>query len=316
MLVRQKPRIIEEIWCKQAASEGKRQPLEKIKGRQKMTLTISEVKLLPEIEKLAREAGRMFLEADLSGHVTVTTKSGRRDLVTSMDVKIQEFLMQRLAMLVPSSSFLCEEDLSLSGIRQVKDPAEAEGVCFIIDPIDGTANFVHGMKHSCTSIAMAAGGQVRIGVIYDPYRDELFSAVKGRGAWLNGRLLEKFDAGLADAIIAFGTAPYDDANNEETFRMGHRMYEISADVRRSGSAALDQCWTACGRYGLYAELGLSPWDIAAGMLIAEETGCLVSDIDGAPVKLNGRTTYLCGRPTSVREFLEDMATAGWRSAEE
>ena len=278
-----------------------------------MTLTISEEKLLPEIQKYAKEAGRMFLEADQLGQVTVSTKSGRRDLVTSMDLKVQETLMQKLARLVPSCSFLCEENLLLPEIRQVKDPAEAEkGVCFIIDPIDGTANFVHGMKHSCTSIAMAVDGQVRIGVVYDPYRDELFSAIKGMGAWLNGRLLEKFDAELSDAITALGTSPYDDSNNDETFRMARRLYELSADLRRSGSAALDQCWTACGRYGLFAELGLSLWDIAAGKLIAEETGCIVTDIDGAPLKLTGRTTFLCGRPSSVKEFLSDMAIAGWR----
>ncbi|MBQ9015662.1 MAG: inositol monophosphatase [Firmicutes bacterium] len=262
-----------------------------------------------EIEKLAVKAGRMIRSADRD--VKVSTKSGRRDLVTSKDLEIQRMLMQRLDILCSPCSFLCEEDLSLPGIRQIADPEEVnEGVCFIIDPIDGTANFVHGLQHSCTSIAMTVDGKTRIGVIYDPYREELFSAGLGRGTWLNGHRLPEFDLKLADAITVFGTAPYDDSTNAPTFRMAHLLYELSADVRRTGSAALDCCWTACGRFGLYAELSLSPWDFAAGKLIAEETGCSVTDINGAPLKFEGKPSILCGRPSAVKEFL-----AAWKGAQ-
>lgn len=255
-----------------------------------------------EIEKLAVKAGRMIRGADRD--VKVSTKSGRRDLVTSKDLEIQKMLMQRLDTLCSPCSFLCEEDLSLPRIRQITDPQEInEGVCFIIDPIDGTANFVHGLQHSCTSIAMTASGKTRIGVIYDPYREELFSAGLGRGAWLNGHRLPEFDQELSDAITVFGTAPYDDSTNAPTFRMARLLYELSADVRRTGSAALDCCWTACGRFGLYAELSLSPWDFAAGRLIAEETGCSVTDINGGPLKFEGNPSILCGRPSAVKEFL-------------
>ena len=270
-----------------------------------------------EIEKLAVKAGRMILKADRSGDrdFTVSTKSGRRDLVTSKDLEIQKMLIQRLDILCSPCSFLCEEDLSLPKIRQITDPEEVnEGVCFIIDPIDGTANFVHGVQHSCTSIAMTVGGQTRIGVIYDPYREELFSATKGRGTWLNGHRLPEFDAGLADSITVFGTAPYDDSTNEPTFRMAHLLYELSADVRRTGSAALDCCWTACGRFGLYAELGLSPWDYAAGKLIAEEAGCSVTDINGAPLSFQGKPSILCGRKTAVKEFLAARERASGKEA--
>lgn len=259
-----------------------------------------------EIEQLAVKAGRMILKADLSssGDTKVRTKSGRRDLVTSKDLEIQKMLMQRLDIFASPCRFLCEEDLKIPGIKMVRDPSDLEeGTCFIIDPIDGTANFVHGQKHSCTSIAMTVQGETRIGVIYDPYRQELFSAIKGGGAWLNGHRLPEFDAGLADTISVFGTAPYDDTTNAPTFRLAHLLYEMSADVRRTGSAALDCCWTACGRFGLYAELGLSPWDYAAGKLIAEETGCIVTDIHGDPLTLTGKPSILCGRKTAVKEFL-------------
>ena len=232
-------------------------------------------------------------------------------MVTSIDIEIQKMLMTELLELVPGSRFLVEENIpSLSDViisdsdlttGDAGDPAMG-GVCFIIDPIDGTANFVHGNRHSCTSIAMVVDGEAQVGVIYDPYRDELFSARKGFGCGLNGDLLPVFDASIENEITVFGTAPYNDSVNDPTFRLALKLYELSADVRRTGSAALDCCWTACGRFGLYAELSLSAWDFAAGKLIAEETGCVVTKMDGTPITYKGKPTILCGRPTAVDQF--------------
>ena len=131
-----------------------------------------------QIDKLACMAGKMIIDADNSTHsdVKVRTKSGRRDLVTSIDVEIQQMLMKELLELIPSAKFLCEEDIPSMSDAVITDADEVnEGICFIIDPIDGTANFVHGNRHSCTSIAMTVDGETQIGVIYDPYHDELFS---------------------------------------------------------------------------------------------------------------------------------------------
>lgn len=266
-----------------------------------------------QIEQLALAAGQMIRDAEDTAlrDVTVKTKSGRRDMVTSMDLAIQQMLMNELMKLVPGCRFLVEESIpSLSDVTITDDDLETgdatdpalRGVCFIIDPIDGTANFVHGNRHSCTSIAMVADGEAQIGVIYDPYRDELFSACKGRGCCLNGNLLPHFDAPIENEITVFGTAPYDDSTNGPTFQLAQKLYELSADVRRTGSAALDCCWTACGRFGLYAELSLSAWDFAAGKLIAEETGCVVTKLDGSPLSYKGKPTILCGRPTAVDQF--------------
>ena len=258
-----------------------------------------------QIEKLALQAGEKILHADTDAlhDVMITTKSSRRDLVTSMDLEIQRFLMMELKELVPDCRFLCEEMIPEMADAMISDVDEIErGICFIIDPIDGTANFVHGNRHSCTSIAMTADGETQIGVIYDPYRDELFSARKGFGCSLNGEKLPVFDASMKNEITVFGTAPYDDSTNGPTFQLAQKLYEVSADVRRTGSAALDCCWTACGRFGLYAELSLSAWDFAAGKLIAEETGCIVTTIDGRPLTFRGKPTILCGRPTAVCEF--------------
>ncbi len=266
------------------------------------------VYLQKQIESLALDAGSMILAADTSDlrDVTVDTKSGRRDLVTSMDLEIQKMLMTELQKLIPSCRFLCEEAVPAMQTAMITNADEINrGVCFIIDPIDGTANFVHGNHHSCTSIAMTVDGETQIGVVYDPYLDELFSARKGCGCSLNGRLLPVFDTSIKSEITVFGTAPYDDATNAPTFRLAHLLYELSADVRRTGSAALDCCWTACGRFGLYAELGLSSWDYAAGKLIAEETGCIVSKIDGTSLCFEERPSILCGRPSAVKEFLDE-----------
>ncbi len=258
-----------------------------------------------QIEKLALQAGEKILHADTDAlhDVMITTKSSRRDLVTSMDLEIQRFLMMELKELVPDCRFLCEAMIPEMADAMISDVAEiARGICFILDPLDGPANFVHGNRHSCTSIAMTADGETQIGVIYDPYRDELFSARKGFGCSLNGEKLPVFDASMKNEITVFGTAPYDDSTNGPTFQLAQKLYEVSADVRRTGSAALDCCWTACGRFGLYAELSLSAWDFAAGKLIAEETGCIVTTIDGRPLTFRGKPTILCGRPTAVREF--------------
>ena len=254
--------------------------------------------LQKQIEKLALTAGEKILHADADAlhDVTVTTKSSRRDLVTSMDLEIQRMLTMELKKLVPECRFLCEESIPELADAMITDADEiSRGICFIIDPIDGTANFVHGNRHSCTSIAMTADGETQVGVIYDPYRE-------GYGCYLNGEELPVFDASMKNEITVFGTAPYDDSTNGPTFRLAQKLYEVSADVRRTGSAALDCCWTACGRFGLYAELSLSPWDFAAGKLIAEETGCIVTTIDGQPLTFEGKPTILCGRPTAVREF--------------
>ncbi|MGX8773990.1 MAG: inositol monophosphatase family protein [Bacillota bacterium] len=260
-----------------------------------------------QIDRLACTAGRMILNADSSAlsDVKVATKSGRRDLVTSMDLEIQQMLMKELLQLIPSARFLCEEDVPSMSEYVITDADELkEGICFIIDPIDGTANFVHGNRHSCTSIAMTVNGETQIGVIYDPYHDELFSARKGSGCCLNGRLLPVFDTSMKNEITVFGTSPYNDLVNGPTFELAEKLYEASADVRRTGSAALDCCWTACGRFALFAEFSLSAWDFAAGKLIAEETGCLVSTMDGKPVSFKGKPSILCGRPTAVSEFRE------------
>ncbi|MBQ3263237.1 MAG: inositol monophosphatase [Oscillospiraceae bacterium] len=248
------------------------------------------------IEKAEREAAELILHAH---GILAETKSGRRDVVTEYDRRVQALLMQRLGGAVPGAHYFCEE-------LDERDRLDAEQL-FIIDPIDGTMNFVHGFHHSCISVAYAERGEVLIGVIYNPYMDELFSAIKGGGAYLNGRPIHVTDEGLAGSVVCYGTAPYNPELTDETFETARKLYAASLDLRREGSAALDLCTVAAGRAGLYFELKVSLWDYAAGDLIVREAGGVCSRIDGSPFPTDGsRTGIAAGSPRAMAEFLALM----------
>ena len=248
------------------------------------------------IEKAEREAAELILHAH---GILAETKSGRRDVVTEYDRRVQALLMQRLGGAVPGAHYFCEE-------LDERDRLDAEQL-FIIDPIDGTMNFVHGFHHSCISVAYAERGEVLIGVIYNPYMDELFSAIKGGGAYLNGRPIHVTDEGLAGSVVCYGTAPYNPELTDETFETARKLYAASLDLRREGSAALDLCTVAAGRAELYFELKVSLWDYAAGDLIVREAGGVCSRIDGSPFPTDGsRTGIAAGSPRAMAEFLALM----------
>ena len=248
------------------------------------------------IEKAEREAAALILHAH---GILAETKSGKRDVVTEYDRRVQALLVQRLSEAVPGARFFCEE-------LDEHDRLDAEQL-FIIDPIDGTMNFVHGFHHSCISVAYAERGEVLAGVIYNPYTDELFAAVKGGGAYLNGRPIHVTDEGLAGSVVCYGTAPYNPELTDKTFETAKKLYAASLDLRREGSAALDLCTVAAGRAGLYFELKVSLWDYAAGDLIVREAGGVCCRIDGSPFPTDGsRTGIAAGSPKAMAEFLALM----------
>ena len=248
------------------------------------------------IEAAEREAAELILHAR---GILAETKSGKRDVVTEYDRRVQALLVQRLSGAMPGARFFCEE-------LDERDRLDADAL-FIIDPIDGTMNFVHGFHHSCISVAYAERGEVLIGVIYNPYMDELFSAIKDGGAYLNDRPIHVTDEGLAGSVVCYGTAPYNPELTDETFETAKKLYAASLDLRREGSAALDLCTVAAGRAGLYFELKVSLWDYAAGDLIVREAGGVCSRFDGCPFPADGsRTGIAAGSPKAMAEFLELM----------
>ena len=248
------------------------------------------------IEKAEREAAELILHAH---GILAETKSGRRDVVTEYDRRVQALLMQRLSEAVPGAHYFCEE-------LDERDRLDAERL-FIIDPIDGTMNFVHGFHHSCISVAYAERGEVLIGMIYNPYMDELFSAIRGDGACLNGRPIRMTDEGLSGSVVCYGTAPYNPELTDRTFETATKLYAASLDLRREGSAALDLCTVAAGRAGLYFEMKVSLWDYAAGDLIVREAGGVCCRIDGSPFPVDGsRTGIAAGSPKAMADFLKLM----------
>ena len=250
--------------------------------------------VLAAMEQAERQAAKLILQAH---GVLAETKTGKRDVVTEYDRKVQQLLMSLLREAVPEAHFFCEE-------MDERDRLDAEHL-FIIDPIDGTMNFVHGFHHSCISVAYAQRGTVCAGAVYNPYVDEMFTALRGCGARLNGRPLSVTTAPLSESVICFGSAPYNPELSDRTFSLARAAFDASLDVRREGSAALDLCTVAAGRAGLYFELRVSLWDYAAGALIAEEAGGRCCTLEGGPLPADGsRTTILAGSPANVEAFLQ------------
>ena len=241
-----------------------------------------------------REAAALMLHA--SG-ILSECKSGHRDVVTEYDRRVQALLMERFSAAVPEARFFCEEN-------DRHDDLHAPEV-FVIDPIDGTMNFVRGFHHSCISVACMRRGRLAAGAIYNPYVDELFTALDGGGAFLNGRPIRVSDEGLGASVVCVGTAPYSPALADRTFALMKAAYLAGLDVRREGSAALDLCSVAAGRAGAYFELGLSLWDYAAGLLLVREAGGVCCRIDGEALPLDpSRPSVAAGGPQALRELLE------------
>ena len=164
-------------------------------------------------------------------------------------------------------------------------------------------NFVRGMHNSCISAALMQCGVITAAAVYNPYVDELFTALRGRGAYLNGRRIHTEDAPLCETVFCFGSSPYNQAKTDESFRLARIAFDHSLDLRRFASAELDLCSVGTGRAGLYFELEVSFWDYAAGSLIVEEAGGVCTDINGAPLPLDGRkTSILAGSPQAHADF--------------
>ena len=229
--------------------------------------------MLEKIIRVVRDAGELIRCAHDVAQDTAE-KTNPADLVTKYDVAVQKFLHRELLRLLPEADFLGEEGAQV----QLTQPW-----CFIVDPIDGTANFVRGMGHSNISVALAKNGQTEYGVVYNPYRDELFSAQRGVGAWLNGRPIHVTDHDPAHALMICGSTAYDRELTDRHFAIMHTLYSRCADYRRFGAAALDFCYLACGRAEIFFECRLRPWDIAAGTLILTEAGGHVTQLDGSAI---------------------------------
>ena len=227
--------------------------------------------------RAARRAGSIINRATLEGGALNVRSKQANDFVTQIDQASEQAIMETVRKAYPEHGFLCEESGSTGG--------DAE-VVWIIDPLDGTTNFIHGFPQYCVSIAVRSRGALAHAVVYDPVRNELFTASKGRGAFLNDRRIRVSKATrLTEALVGTGF-PFKELTRLDLYtRQLQTMMKTCAGVRRAGAAALDLAYVACGRLDAFWELGLSPWDMAAGALLIAEAGGLVGD-------LRGEQTYL------------------------
>ena len=222
--------------------------------------------------RAARRAGSIINRAALDGGALNVRSKRANDFVTQVDQAAEEAIIDIVRRAYPEHGFVAEE----SG----KSSADAE-VLWIIDPLDGTTNFIHGFPQYCVSIGVQQRGTLAHAVVYDPTRNELFTASKGRGAFLNDRRIRvSKTARLNDALVGTGF-PFKELTRLDLYtRQLQTMMKTCAGVRRAGAAALDLAYVACGRLDAFWELGLSPWDIAAGALLILEAGGLVGDLQG------------------------------------
>jgi len=224
--------------------------------------------------RAARRAGSIINRAALAGGGLEVRSKRKNDFVTEVDRAAEASIIETIRKAYPEHAILGEE----SGALEAGKAAEFR---WIIDPLDGTTNFIHAFPQYCVSIGVEQRGTLAHGVIYDPLRDELFTATKGRGAFLNDRRIRVSKCQkVEDALLGTGF-PYRELGRLDLYlRQLRSMMEKSSGVRRAGAAALDLAYVACGRLDGFWELGLSPWDMAAGALLIQEAGGLVSDLEG------------------------------------
>lgn len=221
--------------------------------------------------KAARAAGNIILRhvSRLDGLNII--EKGRQDYASEVDALAEKEILRELRRAFPDHAFLCEESGALGQARHT----------FVIDPLDGTSNFLHGIPHYAVSIALLEGNEPLHAVIYDPQRNEIFSASRGSGAYLNERRIRVGTRNeLEGALLLTGFAPRERSRLRPQLEAMRMMLEEAEDVRRGGSAALDLAYVACGRADGYFEAGLKPWDTAAGLLLVREAGGRCCDFRG------------------------------------
>ena len=251
--------------------------------------------------KAARRAAAIINRASFELDRLQVTRKTHNDYVTEVDRAAEQAIIEVLRTAYPDHAILAEESGASDNLHD-----ENENV-WIIDPLDGTTNFIHGFPQYCVSIALQQRGQITHAVVYDPNRNDLFTASKGRGAYLNEKRIrvtrmEK----LADALIGTGF-PYSNMDGlDEYLRMFRIMTQACSGLRRPGAAALDLAWVACGRLDGFFEKGLKPWDTAAGSLLITEAGGIVGTFDGESDYLY-KGNVLAGSPKVFAQMVQLLA---------
>jgi myo-inositol-1(or 4)-monophosphatase len=258
--------------------------------------------LIAPMESIAREAGALLMDF-FRQRVKIEYK-GDADLVTVADRKSEALILERIRKQFPSHDVMGEEGARIESGSDYR---------WYVDPLDGTTNFAHGFPVFCVSLAVQYRGRGAAGVVYDPTRDEMFVAEQGRGAFLNGEPIRVSSTSrLAECLLGTGF-PSHKRHKSPNIYFYHQITLRTHGVRRAGSAALDLCNVACGRFDGFWEFNLNPWDTAAGVLIVQEAGGRVTNFAGGPFELDSRETLASNglvHDALVHEFQEIFAGRG------
>jgi myo-inositol-1(or 4)-monophosphatase len=238
-----------------------------------------------------------FLMAQKVSEAQIETKS-LNSLVSHVDKQAEAQLVEGLSRILPEAGFLAEEG---SG-----QGAQGHRYCWVVDPLDGTTNLIHGLPVFCVSVALVDGDEPVLAVVHDPNREECFTAIRGGGAHLNGRPIRcSSRENLADALVATGVPHWDFSQMDAYLRALTVFAKGSRGLRRMGSAAIDLAYVACGRFDAFFEYSLQPWDIAAGLLLVQEAGGVASDFQGSAepgALLSGKETFASAPGISAAAF--------------
>lgn len=248
--------------------------------------------LISRIESIVRDASSLMLAP-----FEITQKEGYSNIVTSSDIAVQDYLCERLEFLISGCGFLCEE----------KDMQRQEyDYTWIIDPIDGTANYARGIDQCAICVGLKHKDTMTAAVVYLPRTDEMFTAVKGGGAFLNGQRIRVSDRPFRDSVMCTALSVYHKEHTSVCSRIITETFLRCNDIRRFGAAAPELCYTAMGRCELYFEFLLSPWDFAAASLILSEAGGCLSALDGSPLPMDKPSGVIAANNSENLAILQEI----------
>ena len=248
--------------------------------------------MIAEIKEAAKEAGNIMLDRE---GLKVTSKGTRENFATSADYEVERFLRKRLTELLPGSSFVGEED-GKSGDGDYE---------WIVDPIDGTANYARDLEVSTVSIALRKNKETISGVVYQPYTKEMFYAEKGKGSFINGKKMHVSDRPLENSMFCTSWNAYNKSKAPMCFRISERIFPLCEDIRRFGTAAYELSLLADGKIDIYYEAALQPWDLAAGALIVREAGGVCSSVFG-PESYDSKGPMIAANSKKSFDIIRDI----------
>ena len=246
--------------------------------------------LLDAVVSLTKQASKIMLQSGFE----ITEKGNVVNIVTSADIAVQAFLEEKLPPLLPGSTFVGEEG---------NEEAQHSEYLWIVDPIDGTTNFARGLGQSAVSVALAHRGEVVMGVVYNPFKEELFHAVVGQGAYCNGEHLEAIRRPFGSGLFCTAWSAYDKSMAPQCMAVMEEVYAQCNDFRRFGVCSLELCYLAQGKCDLYFEIRLFPWDYAAAGLVLQEAGGVITGLDGGPAALDRTSPIIAANSPKNHEKL-------------